>query len=74
MTSIRALKYDARESATWRGHNMSPFQTLHRSPSGAVTRARAHCVNCGMDVDVTITPAANDIDIAGEAVALTCIS
>ena len=66
MRTIDRLRLEARAAATWRGHEMSHFKTL--SPA----LKRSHCVKCGKEVDVTSSPAINEIDIGGPAVAINC--
>jgi len=62
----RQLMDSAEESATWRGHSLTPF--LGSGPH--VWNAR--CRSCGKGVWVNTLPAPNEIDICGEAVALGC--
>jgi len=64
--SLRTLKKIALESTDFRGHRMTRFKRYN-----AVT-AFATCKDCGMQVAVTTKPLPNDIDVGGEAVALTC--
>lgn len=67
MASLRSLKREARESATWRGHKLRPFVTYH---DGKV--ATATCRDCPVSVTVNTHPAPNEIDIGGDAVAINC--
>jgi len=64
--SLGTLKKEARETATWRGHKLGTFK-----PSGKYS-AIATCKRCGAEVVVNSRPAPNEIDIMGEAVALSC--
>jgi hypothetical protein len=64
---LTKLKREAREAAINRGHVMSRFETF---PSGT---AIASCKKCGYIAAVRVRPAANEIDIAGSAVALNCL-
>ncbi|KKM71239.1 hypothetical protein LCGC14_1432690 [marine sediment metagenome] len=66
MTRIQRLKAEARESATWRGHDMIRFTVLSEY------RVEAVCRDCGAYVQVDANPAANGIDIGGTAVAINC--
>ena len=66
MTTLERLRISALESCKFRGHSMTRFASLH---SWAKV---ADCTICGMSVYVNSKPAPNGIDIAGEAVALTC--
>lgn len=68
MRKIRRLRLEALEACAFRGHTMSNFVTYHNSPDNRF----AYCIDCGMRVDINAKPAANGIDIGGEAVALTC--
>lgn len=60
-----ALKAQARKSYAYRGHEWSAWRDHER---GAFTV----CPNCGKRVDVIVNPRPNEIDIGGEAVALSC--
>jgi hypothetical protein len=64
MKSLSALKREAQRATAWRGHRMRWFE--------ANGYATAFCIHCGMEVQCRERPAPNDIDIGGEAVALTC--
>lgn len=67
MTLLNKLKQDARQSASFRGHNLMNFETTEKG-----NRARSHCVFCKKEVHVIVRPQANEIAIGGEAVALGC--
>jgi len=67
MTKLQSLKQSARQSATWRGHQLGRFVTLDKRGI-----AQASCKQCSMSVMVNTHPQPNDIDIAGGAVALNC--
>lgn len=54
-------------SASFRGHNLMNFETTEKG-----NRAQSHCVFCKMRVHVIAKPQPNEIEIAGEAVALHC--
>lgn len=69
MSKERALKREAKEASERRGHQMKRYR--RREFWGT---PYAECAECGMEVDVTTRPAPNQIDIAGEAVALNCRS
>jgi len=60
------LANKALESCKFRGHRMGNF---HKT--GEHT-AYAKCERCGMEVDINTKPLPNEIDISGEAVALSC--
>lgn len=65
--SLAYLKREAREAATSRGHQLSNFARIS---------ARLHvacCVKCQRKVQITTNPLPNEIDIAGEPVAIDCI-
>lgn len=66
MRTLERLRLEALESCEFRGHKMSRFVSLH---SWAKV---ADCKVCGMSVYINATPAPNDINIGGEAVALHC--
>jgi hypothetical protein len=57
----------ARNSAAMRGHLLNPFEPLEADRTFAAT-----CQRCGREVVVNLRPAPNEIDIAGEVVALNC--
>lgn len=64
---LAELKREAREAATARGHNLSNFARIS---------ARMHvacCLKCKRKVQITTNPLPNEIDIAGEPVAIDCI-
>lgn len=64
-TKLARLKHEALESCRFRKHNMNKFE---RTKYGYYAR----CRNCGMKVYITLNPSPNDIEIGGEAIALTC--
>lgn len=64
---LATLKAKAREAATWRGHHLGNFIA---SKDG--TKARAECKRCKCSVGVNTHPLPNEIDIAGEAIAINC--
>jgi hypothetical protein len=64
--SLRTLKALARQSATLHGHTLTRFYASD-------TRYHfAQCSQCNQGVRVTLTPRANEAQIAGEAVVLNC--
>jgi hypothetical protein len=67
MSTLRRLKDEARNTATWRGHDMARFRALTPGRS-----AESRCKKCHRTVHVDTKPAPNGIDIGGEAVALNC--
>jgi hypothetical protein len=67
----RRLRHEAREAAQQRGHNLGRFSPLLPS-TGRGGYSDAACTACGADVHIETAPAANSIDVAGEAVALGC--
>ncbi len=64
------LMRSAEKSAKLRGHTLGLWD-IH-TEGGWNRGADAMCDLCGMEVSVRPTPAPNDIDISGEAVALDC--
>jgi hypothetical protein len=62
---MRKLKQEALNSAEFRGHTLTPFNTYG-------TTAYATCSRCGAQVVVDTDPPANGIDIGGAAVAVNC--
>ena len=68
MPTLRTLKQDARETATWRGHSLSNFRAFDLDGPAAF----AECCNCKAWVQVETHPAPNSIDIGGPALGLNC--
>lgn len=66
MRKIERLQRSARDSAQRRGHALGRWQRLGDSS------CLAACRRCGREVVVCAHPAPNEIEIAGEAVALGC--
>jgi len=64
--SLDNLKNEAQETATFRGHDLSPWKSINNYIEEAT------CRGCNAYVRVNINPAPNDIDIGGDAVALNC--
>lgn len=73
MRKIEKLKKQALVACHFRGHKMSKFTTMAvgLGPDDPVN-CIAHCVRCGMEVQVLSEPLPNEIDIAGSAVAYGC--
>jgi len=68
-TKIRKLKEQAIMSCTKRCHTMKNFETVKFAPRQVFT---SYCKYCNMYVQVIPKPYPNEIDIGGNAVALTC--
>lgn len=62
------LKQKALISCKFRGHDMNRF----KQHDFFLNRHYSHCKKCDMQVEVNRQPMPNQIDIGGEAVALTC--
>ena len=75
MRKSTRLKKEARESATFRGHQLGRFIHLNRY-SQVHSQARpvfqAECSVCGAWVQVLTRPYPNEIEIGGNAVAINC--
>jgi hypothetical protein len=67
MTKLSTLRKQARESTAWRGHRMKWTKPLLND-----TVQAGKCRICGKEVMLLTKPQANDIDIGGEALALSC--
>lgn len=67
----RSLRRDARRAAAGRGHAMGRFSPLLPS-RGVGGYSDATCSVCGAGVRIETAPAANSINIGGEAVAVGC--
>ncbi len=68
MTRLTRLRLEARTACTLRGHTMGGFE----QSNWYIDKRYAHCVRCNMQVVINAKPAANEINIGGEAVALDC--
>ena len=68
---IETLRREARASAKWRGHDMKKFRQ-HKGYWKGPTRYYSECKVCDAYVEVNSHPIANEIDIAGDAVAVNC--
>jgi hypothetical protein len=66
MSKLDALRGEAYESTTWRGHLIGPWTTGDRKVSTSA------CLWCSRTVTVRTRPMPNEINIGGEAVALNC--
>ncbi len=69
MQDLVALKAEATEAASFRGHRLIWCAPWHGERASI---QRGICERCGMEVDVCNNPMPNGIDIGGEAVALNC--
>jgi hypothetical protein len=70
MTRAARLRREAKQAATWRGHDMARFVRVDVADGRATWDSV--CRKCGKGVQVQPFPAANGIDIGGQAVALGC--
>jgi len=68
MRKIDKLKKEAIECAKFRGHSMTRFTRMHHKTKTSVSR----CKKCSMTVYVQDYCLPNEIDISGQAIALTC--
>lgn len=66
MRKVERLRIEALEACENRLHNMNRFEHYAKG------RCFSTCKFCGKAVSVIARPAPNEIDIAGEAVALQC--
>jgi hypothetical protein len=66
MTKLNRLKREALEACVFRGHDMGRFNNWCK------TAAVSYCKICDKQVVVNTHPMANEIDIGGAAVALSC--
>ena len=69
--TARRLRGEARRGAAWRGHRLGRFSPLLPS-TGRGGYSEATCTACGAAVRIDTAPAANSIDVGGEAVAVSC--
>lgn len=67
--SLETLRREATTACKWRGHSMRWDKPFEYHGGQAQT---GKCRVCGMEVTVMTRPMPNEIDIGGEAVALTC--
>jgi len=66
MKRLEKLKREAKESAVFRGHKMNRFRQIDHFAYVS------QCNICGKSVYVNLAPMPNEIDIHGEAIALSC--
>ena len=66
MNKLTRLQNEALESCNFRGHTMKRFKRINQTNSVSV------CADCGKQVHVNTKPRPNEIEIGGEAVALSC--
>ena len=64
--NMSELKASALEAAKWRGHLMGRWESYGPKYSAS------ECLKCGATVTVNVNPNPNEIDMHGEAVALSC--
>lgn len=64
---LQQLKNEATLSTTFRGHHLGEWQDVV-DERGSLNE----CLECGKKVCVVVKPLPNEIDIGGEAVALSC--
>ena len=67
MTRFEKLQAQAFNSTSYRGHTLGIWWKQLEKDSQSRT-----CRTCGMEVVINRAPAPNQINIGGEAVALTC--
>jgi transcription elongation factor Elf1 len=72
MSKLEKLIREAKESCERRGHKMRRFE--HSKPFNDIMHGHAtsECKICGKVVHVNSRPLSNEINIYGEAVALSC--
>lgn len=66
MRLLDRLRKEGLDAAKFRGHTMSTFKRYTDE------QAQATCIVCNAIVTVNAHPAPNDIEVSGNAVALTC--
>jgi hypothetical protein len=72
MTKERKLKNEAMEACRYRCHDMKRFTEIGK-PGTSGHHFYSECRYCKKGVWVVCNPAPNDIDISGNAVALSCL-
>lgn len=65
MVTLEVLILEAEQSCKFRGHLLGNWIEGHITVWN-------ECISCGKEVHVNVNPAPNNINIGGEAVALTC--
>lgn len=71
MRRLDRLQHEATISVQFRGHRLGHWR-YWVTGAGEKVEARATCLDCGAGVEVLKYPQANETEIAGPAVALTC--
>ena len=72
MTKLNRLKKEATEATDFRGHSLGRWNS-----ADSYTKSESawnFCGSCGAFVAVNTKPFPNDIEIGGDALALTCTS
>lgn len=73
MTRLRRLVNIAKQAMEFRQHKPGKvWYSLIKDQNGRSVGARIKCIGCDKAAHVTVYPQPNEIDIAGEAVALNC--
>jgi len=70
MRKLERLRKEALGSCKFRGHKMKRFKKIYNGIAGITTYS--HCIVCGKQVVILSKPRPNDIEVSGEAVALSC--
>ena len=70
MKHLGQLRNEANKACKVRGHDTMEWS----APYHGETRSRqcASCSMCGKEVQITMNPLPNEIEVGGEAVALNC--
>lgn len=69
-SKMERLAKQGRKAAKQRNHRMKPLRLLEKTPGKQI--ASGFCRGCGKELYILESPAPNEIDISGEAVAMEC--
>jgi hypothetical protein len=72
MATLRSLKESAKKSCVWRGHKMTNFKRVKFFDT-MTNEWFSYCKICDCEVYVKPNPQPNEINICGDAVAITCL-
>ena len=54
--------------------NLAEVEDKYEQEGIEIKQAFSHCLSCNKEVQIIIKPMPNEVDISGQAVALTCVN